>query len=323
MASGEAALLSRRDFVKGAACAVICGAGATAHGAADDDSAFQREASEIPGSEFIAFVHGADMAEDRSRASCAECEAMYARYPVLRRYDSAFDKVVREMRKTKVGDMPAVWYVYNMGVVVKTRRSLFSIDLSHRLAPTIAGELDFAVISHNHLDHYTEAFYRAMDSRRKTVISNFRDNYGACLRVKKGIGGFARGERVFRLRDVTVRTGESDHNPLLRGFVMPVEVHVGDYTIFHVGDTFNTGDLRPRRTPDLFIHHAWCWGEPRIQTKAAIDAFHPRCAVIAHHLELGHDGKSRRPLSDAYAKKAEAEAAGTRAIAPLWGDRIA
>ena len=55
---------------------------------------------------------------------------------------------------------------------------------------------------------------------------------------------------------------------------MPVEIHVGDYTIHHVGDTFNTGDLRPERTPDLFIHHAWCWGISN-QTMDGINAFHP------------------------------------------------
>ena len=314
---------TRRNFVKGfSSCAALCCTGGVAYGAPDDNAALQNEVSEITGAEFLAFVQGANMAEDKSRVSDAECAAMYAKYPILRRYDDAFRNVVREMRKTKVGDSPAVWYVYNMGVIVKTRRSLFSIDLSHRLAPTIADELDFAVITHNHLDHYTEAFYRAMNSRRKTVVSNFRDNYGACLGVKNGIGGFSRGERTFNLGDVTVHTCESDHNTLLRGFVMPVEMHVGDYTILHVGDTFNTGDLRPKRTPDMFIHHAWCWG-PSTQTMAGIKAFHPRCAVIAHHLELSHDGRSRRPLSEAFAKKAEAETAGTRAIAPLWGDRIA
>ena len=314
---------TRRNFVKGFySCASLCCAGGVAHGALDDNAAFQNEVCEIPGREFLAFVHGANMAEDRSGVADAECAAMYVKYPILRHYDDAFRNVVREMRKTEAGDTPTVWYVYNMGVIVKTRRSLFSIDLSHRLAPTIADELDFAVITHNHLDHYTEAFYRAMNSRHKTVVSNFRDNYGACLHVKDGIGGFSRGERTFSLGDVTVHTYESDHNPLLRGFVMLVEVHVGGYTMLHVGDTFNTGDLRPKRTPDIFIHHAWCWGEPRIQTMAGIKAFHPRCAVIAHHLELGHNGRSRIPLSVAYDKKAEAEASGTCAIAPFWGDRI-
>ena len=87
-------------------------------------------------------------------------------------YDEAFRKVVREMRDKKVGDTPAIWYVYNMGVIVKTRQSLFSIDLCHRLAPTIADELDFAIISHNHLDHYTREFYRAMSALDSHILVN-------------------------------------------------------------------------------------------------------------------------------------------------------
>ncbi|MBR5024615.1 MAG: hypothetical protein IKX48_06085, partial [Victivallales bacterium] len=220
---------------------------------------------------------------------------------------------------------PAVWFVYNMGVIVKTPKALFSIDLSHRLSTMLADKLDFMIITHNHFDHYTEMLYQAMDSRHKTVIQNFRDNYGACLRVKGGLRGFSRGECRYKIKDVAIHTYETNHNHLLKGYVMPVEIHVGDYTILHVGDTFNTGDLRPERTPDLFIHHAWCWGGSN-QTMDGIKAFHPKCAVIAHHCELGHNRKTGGgsvPLARAYARKAKVEAAGTHAIAPFWGDRIA
>ena len=47
--------------------------------------------------------------------------------------ERAFEKVMREAKETTVaGDVPAVWSVYNMGYIVKTRESLFSIDLIHR-----------------------------------------------------------------------------------------------------------------------------------------------------------------------------------------------
>lgn len=54
------------------------------------------------------------------------------RLSALRRLEDAFDKVRREVRGTTVGDVPAVWMLYNMGVVVKTREAVFSIDLHHR-----------------------------------------------------------------------------------------------------------------------------------------------------------------------------------------------
>ena len=39
------------------------------------------------------------------------------RLSALRRLEDAFDKVRREVRGTTVGDVPAVWMLYNMGVV--------------------------------------------------------------------------------------------------------------------------------------------------------------------------------------------------------------
>ena len=179
---------TRRGFIAGVAAFGAVGGrlSASAADAPVDYDAIQKEIDALPPKAFEEFVYGEKMAADRSKLSGAECETWYARYPILRRYDEAFRKVVREMRDKKVGDTPAIWYVYNMGVIVKTRQSLFSIDLCHRLAPTIADELDFAIISHNHLDHYTREFYRAMDKRHKTVFQNFECNYGAALNIVDG-----------------------------------------------------------------------------------------------------------------------------------------
>ena len=318
--------LNRRSFIAGTAAFGAVGIGRAERPQHDFD-AIQKEIEALPKDVFMDFTQGVNWAEDKSKLPSAECEAMYVRYPILRRYDDAFRKVVDEVRQTKVeGGRPAIWYVYNMGVIVKTRKSLFSIDLCHRLAPTIADKLDFAIISHNHGDHFTQPFYKAMDGRHKTVISNFADNYGACLGRKGGLGGFSRGECTYTVKDVTIRTYQSDHNTLLRGFVMPVEVSVGNYTILHNGDTYNVEDLRPTRTPDLWIHHAYCWGmkDGTSETTRGIRAFHPRLAVISHHQELGHPiGGSRWTFKQAYARKDAAEAEGTPAIVPFWGDRIA
>ena len=210
-----------------------------------------------------------------------------------------------------------------MVIIVKTRKAVFSMDLCHRLAPTIADELDFAVISHNHDDHFTQEFYNAMDSRHKTVVSNFADNYGACFH--KVQGGFSRGECVYRIKDVTVRTYQSDHNTFLRGFVMPAEVLTASYTVFNSGDTFNTEDLHPVRTPDMWIHHPYCWHKKNGlgETVRGIRAFRPRLVVCAHHQELSHPvGGSRWTFNQAEVCKAYAEVEGTNALVPFWGDRL-
>ena len=162
--------LGRRDFLKKtslAAMAVVGGINAAEGGEID---ALQRELDAIPGREFQKFRDfGPSLAAE-------ERDALYAKWPVLRRYDDAFLKVMREIEEAEVTERPAVWYVYNMGVIVKTPKSLFSIDLSHRLSTMLADKFDFVIITHNHFDHYTEKLYQAMNSRHKTVIQNFLDN---------------------------------------------------------------------------------------------------------------------------------------------------
>lgn len=313
-------IVSRRMFVGSvvSACAVDFFASSRLKADNCDRAEIQREIDAIKPEEYLSFMNkGASASPD-------ECEEAYRRWPILKRYDDAFRRVVAQMRETKVvSDVPAVWYVYNMGVIVKTRETVFSMDLCHRLASTIADELDFAVISHNHDDHFTKEFYDAMDSRRKTVISNFADNYGACLR--KAQGGFSRGECVYRIKDVTVRTFQSDHNRFLRGFVMPVDVSTASYSIFHSGDTFNTGDIRPVHVPDMWIHHPYCWSrkEDPGETVLGIRTFHPRLVVVAHHQELAHPcGGSRWTFAQAEWRKTQAEKEGAKAIVPFWGDRL-
>ena len=152
----------------------------------------------------------------------------------LVRLDAAFHKVFEEAARTDAQDKPAVWLVYNMGIVVKTGGTLFTIDLHHRLAPTIADKLDFALITHNHGDHFTEQFYQTMDRKlNKTVVSNFKDNYGAHFKGSSFGGGFTRGGKKFKFGDIEIITSSLDHNGYLIDYTMAFEVHIGDFTLYH------------------------------------------------------------------------------------------
>ncbi|MBR4172605.1 MAG: MBL fold metallo-hydrolase [Kiritimatiellae bacterium] len=243
----------------------------------------------------------------------------YVEFPGLKRYDAAFEKAVAEAKDTVVTDKPAIWFIYNMGILIKTPQSFFSIDLHHRLAERLSPILDFALITHNHGDHFTQRFYQAMNGREhKTVVSNFADNYGAYF-AKKHPGGYTHGPKTFRFRDVQIQTSLSDHNGYLVDFTMPFEVTVGDYTIFHTGDSANIGKLSPTRTPDLWIVHPYCG----LKAADGVKKFAPKLTVIAHLQELGH-ARNRWRWSFADGKRAiDAVAeAGGKAVMPLWGDRI-
>ena len=204
-----------------------------------------------------------------------------------------------------------------MGLVVKTPRVLFGIDVAHRQGARFAPMLDFALVTHNHDDHWDRPFYDAMNGAGKTVVSNFLDNYAA---VRAGHpGGYARGRRVFALGDARIRTALSDHNRYLRNFTTAFEIAVGDWTLYHTGDSQNLAKLRPTRTPDLWVVHPRCG----LDVAEGVRAFRPRRVAICHLCELGHPPERWRwTLADGREKAACAEAAGAEAIVPLWGERL-
>ena len=244
------------------------------------------------------------------------------RFPVFGRLEAAFEKVFREAAATVVpaGGRPAVWYVYNMGLVVKTARTMFSIDLNHRRAEEFAPFLDFALITHNHGDHYTEGFKLTMDRREhKPVVNNFFDNYGI---IDRGQGGYTRARsKKFVFGDVTVVTGICDHNNYLKSYTTTFEVRIGDFTIFHSGDCCSHARLKVSRSPDLWVLHPYCGMDA---AKACVEAIHPKTAVVAHLQELGHPrGRFRWTFEDGLRVKSKIEAAGFAAVMPMWGDRLA
>ena len=270
-----------------------------------DYAAFQAEIDEVTPQDFKSYIDG-------------EWDWLgLSRKTALRRLDDAFDKVLREVRTTVVADKPAVWLVYNMGVIVKTRQACFSIDLKHRRAPEIAPLLDFALITHNHGDHYTEEFYQAMDRAGKTVVSSFLDNYGTADWRRDG--GYVRGEKLFLRGNAEIRTSLTDHNGYLADFTTVYEIKVGAYTILHTGDCANIGKVNPTRTPDLWIVH------PRCGTDVAegVRKLHPELTVLAHLNELGHArDRWRWTWQDGLEEQKKVEQAGGKGVVPVWGERI-
>ena len=303
--------MTRGEFLKATgSIAIFAAAGdvlgsETVIGAKADYAALQAEIDEVTPQDFKAYLDG-------------EWDWFgLARKTALQRLDDAFDKVLMEVKATVVTDKPAIWLVYNMGVIVKTKETCFSIDLKHRRAPEIAPLLDFALITHNHGDHFTEGFYKAMNGAGKTVISNFKDNYAA--HFENNAGGYTRAVKAFKLKDVEVRTTLTDHNGYLVDFTTAFEVKVGDYVIYHSGDCANVEKLNPTVKPDLWVMHPYCG----LKVADGVAKFHPEMTVIAHLNELGHArDRWRWTWEQGLKAKAQAAEAGGKAIVPVWGERI-
>jgi len=235
----------------------------------------------------------------------------------LERIEQAFDRVIREVGEVEVAGVPVVWNVYNMGYIVKTRRSLFSIDLVHRRSVELAPLLDFALITHNHDDHYRPEFYQALNRAGKTVLSNFMDNYGVQDRMRDG--GYTRAEKVFTVRDVEIGASLVDHNPYLIDFTTAYEIKVGSWRCYHTGDCCNSLKLKTRwGKPDLWMLFPGCG----IDVADAVRRIGARKTVFGHLWELGH-GPGGRLTTDMIRKaQGAALASGVKVEVPAWGERI-
>ena len=236
----------------------------------------------------------------------------------LEKLEAAFENILQEAGNLAVGDVPAVWSVYNMGYLVKTRESFFSIDLVHRRAAELAPLLDFALITHNHNDHWRQDFYKAMNGSGKTVISNFLDNYGVA--DWRADGGFTPAERRFKIRDVEIRTSLIDHNDYLVDFTTAFEIKVGDFILYHTGDSGRGTEEKLGTVmgqPDLWLFFPGCG----IDVARAVEIVNPKRIVFGHLWELGHKtGRLTAPLIRNALCAARGKCADVSFA--LWGDRI-
>ena len=238
----------------------------------------------------------------------------------LENLESAFATMFRGVKEAEVGDVPAVWSVYNMGYVVKTREALFSIDLVHRRALELAPMLDFALITHNHDDHYRPEFYRALNRAGKTVVSNFLDNYGTKDWARNG--GFTQAEKTFKLKDVEIRTSLVDHNGYLIDFTTAFEIRVGNWLLYHSGDCGVAKKLRTTwGKPDLWLFFPGCG----VNVADAVKRIGAKRVCFGHLWELGHQtGEWRGRLSAPIIRSALAKArsVGVEPEVPPWGTRL-
>lgn len=238
----------------------------------------------------------------------------------LEKLESAFERVLDEISKTVIVDTPAVWSVYNMGYLVKTKESLFSIDLIHRRAIELDDKLDFALITHNHSDHCDIELYKKLNSAGKTVMSNFLDNYGAhSKRNENSIGGgFVMGEKTFRIKDVEISTSLVDHNKYLLDFTTAFEIRVGNWKLYHTGDCGVADKLKIHNTPpDVWTFFPGCG----IKVATAIKKIQPKKVVFGHLWELAHSSsRLDAPLIKRALKKAKSVNANVEVA--FWGDRI-
>lgn len=258
------------------------------------------------------FKGGCSLPEDK-------VHRVHEEFPVLWWYDHAFAKVLGELKDTEIkGDVPAVWYVYNMGVVVKTRTCAFAIDLCHRKACEMIPYLDFAMISHNHGDHFTPQFLSGMRKAKKPCFTNFDLNWDS----------YVAQDKTFELKGVKIHVTRTDHNVHLPLAVNCHEIECGGenpFVIFHSGDSHKASQIRTKNaSPDLFFGHCAIGFSFPEAYKTTMPA---KLMLTVHHQELGHLGGRWRCVGfheepERIRREFEKNGKADAVAMPVWGDRI-
>ena len=291
--------IGRRQFVAGAVAVGLTGgaSGSSSSGASDDIAVWHKETEQVSPE-----VYRQYMADGGTRG-----------FASLEKLEAAFEKVMREVKDAKVDDIPAVWSVYNMGYVIKTRESLFSIDLVHRRDMEFASMLDFALVTHNHGDHYRKNLCKAIADRKRLVISNF-------IPVK----GYTRAKKTFKIKDVEIRTSLIDHNDWLIDFTTAFEIKVGNWTLYHTGDSGRGTEPKLETVwgrPDLWLFFPGCG----IDTAKAVAKVQAKRIVFGHLWELEHKQNHQGRLDEPLLRRALVNAVkgGNRSTSlAFWGERI-
>ena len=291
--------IGRRQFVAGAVAVGLTGgaSGSSSSGASDDIAVWHKETEQVSPE-----VYRQYMADGGTRG-----------FASLEKLEAAFEKVMREVKDAKVDDIPAVWSVYNMGYVIKTRESLFSIDLVHRRDMEFASMLDFALVTHNHGDHYRKNLCKAIADRKRLVISNF-------IPVK----GYTRAKKAFKIKDVEIRTSLIDHNDWLIDFTTAFEIKVGNWTLYHTGDSGRGTEPKLETVwgrPDLWLFFPGCG----IDTAKAVAKVKAKRIVFGHLWELEHKQNHQGRLDEPLLRRALVNAVkgGNRSTSlAFWGERI-
>lgn len=235
--------------------------------------------------------------------------------PVLQFYDQCLERLLKDIPATQVKPgTAAIWYLYDMGYIIKTPEVCFGVDIHHRQAEKLEPLLDFLAVTHNHADHYSLPLLKKMTVQNKLVISNFHPNPGYTKAPS-----FTR-----KVKGITIHCGEADHNSKLIKFTMPMEFvcPTGDkkFVFFTSGDCFSHDFLEKKSACiDLYAIHPCCGMDP---VKAA-EKLRPAMTFVSHLQELSHEFNVWRWSFPVGRQTVQAiEAAGHKAYAPVWGEKF-
>ena len=241
--------------------------------------------------------------------------------PILYCYRVAFDKVLDEVKNTKVKKgTTLVWMLYNMGFVIKTSSGCFGIDIDHRYAEKLEPYLDFLCVTHNHGDHYNAKLMDAMNKHGKPVLSNF---------YKESKEYVSTAPTSYKIGNFTIHTDITDHlaNPELPNFVTVFRIEcgkdAGNFSMLHCGDSgFNPMHFTNVQGPVNMV--VLRWGAPRENNILGTGEgqVKPDYAVLSHLIELRHKPYPHGQASITKTLEHLPTVECKNTILPFWGEKM-
>lgn len=253
--------------------------------------------------------------------SDAEATQMEHTTPILYCYRESFDKVLDEVKNTKVKKgTTMVWLVYNMGFVVKTPSGCYGIDIDHRYAEKLEPYLDFLCITHNHGDHYNKNLMEAMIKNGKPVLSNFYEEGGEYM---------SKEATSYQIGNFSIKTDISDHlrSKDMANFVTLFRIEggndSGNFSMLHCGDSgFLPERFKNVEGPVSLL--VLRWGAPRENDILGTGEGQVQTdyAVLSHLIELRHKPYPRGQASILKTLEHLPGVEVKNTMIPFWGEKL-
>ena len=165
----------------------------------------------------------------------------------MRDFEYAFETIARNLTAPPKKSGARLYMPYSAGHIAQTPTTTFGIDILHTRTERIAKLLDFPLITHKHVDHYSPAPVRSMGD--KPVVSNFVEN-----KFKQNSD-----TQKYKFGNIDITATLVRHGSKLPKFNTTFEICRLDTAekikILHAGDAGKFGQIKPPARPDVFMPH--------------------------------------------------------------------
>jgi len=262
-------------------------------------------------------------------------------------YRLRFDKLYSEIKNAKVPDgQIKIWYVYNMGVVAKTKNLTIGFDLANRWInfdiPKLADQLDILIISHPHQDHYDSSLVNRALERGVAVVlpsgkvkEEWREPMRSDPKGKELKEIFGNSEHLISMdedetkviKQAKITAFAAEHGkgcpPVPTRWFL---VEVDGFTILHTDDAELIGSEAVKKIPggiDIFLM------DIRAPNRLPeISFLKPKIIVPLHHWEIFHgkpstidDGENFRKILS-FKDEVHQQIPTSKVIPLIWGESV-